>query len=147
MRNVTEMLDNLKINLGEGDTLRTTFYEKVTASDVDRWFDVESDDRVRDALISGIVNEIEELTIETREQDAEENEAKQNGNEASASPTSLLQLCAMFRRIQESAFLCHLHDACNYLRGALQLFREAIRKSNPRPQRQLLITEMLTNSS
>ncbi len=57
--NVMEMLANIKINLGEGDTLSTTFAGKVTARDVDRWFDVESDGGVRDELISDIVDETE----------------------------------------------------------------------------------------
>ncbi len=33
--NLMEMLANLKINLGDGDTPGTTFDENVTASDVD----------------------------------------------------------------------------------------------------------------
>ncbi len=70
VRNAMKMVANLKINLGEGGTLRTTFDEKVTASDANRWLDVESDDGVRDALISDIVDDIEELTIETREKEA-----------------------------------------------------------------------------
>ncbi len=57
VRNVMEMLANPKINLGEGDTLRTNFDEKVTGSDVDWWFDFGRDDCVRDALISDITHD------------------------------------------------------------------------------------------
>ncbi len=81
VRNDMEMLANLEINLGRGDTLRTIFDEKVMATDVDRWLDVENHDGVRDKLISDILDKIEELTIETLEQEAEENEAEDKGNE------------------------------------------------------------------
>ncbi len=131
----------------KSDTLGSTFDEKVTASDVDRWFEVENDDGVRAASISYIVDEIEDLTIETREKEAEENEAEDEGSEVTASPPSLQQVYAMFRSIQESAFLCNLPDASNYLHITVQLFREAIRKLNPPTQRELLITEMLTKRS
>ncbi len=47
--------------------MRTTFGEKVMASDVD------SDGGVRNALISHMVDEVEELTIEACEQEAVEN--------------------------------------------------------------------------
>ncbi len=53
--------------------MRTTFGEKVMASDVDRCFDVDSDGGVRDALISYMVDEVEELTIEACEQEAVDN--------------------------------------------------------------------------
>ncbi len=81
VRNEMGMLTNLEINLGKGDTLRTIFDETVMVTDVDRWLDVENDDGVRTKLISDILDEIEELRIETREQEAEENEAEDKGNE------------------------------------------------------------------
>ncbi len=56
-----------------------------------------------DALISYIVDEIGELTIETREKEAEENKSENEGNEVTASPPSFQQLYAVFRLIQESA--------------------------------------------
>ncbi len=147
VRNVMEMLANLKINLGEGDTLRTLFDEKVTATDVNKQFDVEKDDGVRKSHISDILDEIKELKIETREQQAEQNEAEEEDNEVTASPIQLQQLYAKFFPTQESAFLCKLPVARNYLHRALQSFREAIRKSNSPAQRQLLVTEMLTKRS
>ncbi len=63
-------------------------------------------------------------------------------NEVTASPSSLAQLYAMFRPIQESA---NLPDASSDLQRALHVFREAIRRSNATAQRQMLITEMLPN--
>ncbi len=67
-------------------------------------FDVENDDDVRDAVVADIVDEMEKVTTETPAQEAEENEVEVN--EVTASPPSLAQLYAMFRPIQESAFLC-----------------------------------------
>ncbi len=137
MRNVMEMFANLKINLGEGDNLRSRFDEMVTASDVDRWFDVESDDGLGDALISDSVDEIEELTIETREQEAEENEGEGEGIEVTASTPSLQQFYAMFHPIQESA-------SCVTFLMRVVTFAEG---GNSPAQRQLLIAEKLTNRS
>ncbi len=48
-RNVMEMLANLRLNLGDDDSLRNSVDDKVKASDVEQWFDVENDDDVRDA--------------------------------------------------------------------------------------------------
>ncbi len=39
VRNVMEMLANLKLNIGEEDSLRTSVDEKVTASEVKQWFE------------------------------------------------------------------------------------------------------------
>ncbi len=44
VRNVMEMLANLRLNLGEDDSLRNSVDDKVTASDVEQWFDVENDE-------------------------------------------------------------------------------------------------------
>ncbi len=96
---------------------------------------------MRDAVVADIVDEMENITIETPAQEAEENEVE--ANEVTASPPSLVQLYAMFHPIQESAFLCNLPDAGSYLQRALHVFREAIRKSNATAQRQMLITDML----
>ncbi len=52
MRNVMEMLANLRLNLGEDDSLRNSVDDKVTTSDVEQWFDVEKDDDVRDAVVA-----------------------------------------------------------------------------------------------
>ncbi len=109
VRNVIEILANLRLNLGEGDSLRTSVDEKVTASDVGQWFNTENDDDVRDVVVVDIVNEMEKITIETPAQEAEENEVEVN--EVTASPSSLAQLYALFRPIQESASLCNLPDA------------------------------------
>ncbi len=38
-RNVMEMLANLRLNLGEDDSLRNSVDDKVKASDVERWFE------------------------------------------------------------------------------------------------------------
>ncbi len=51
-RNVMEMLPNLRLNLGEDDSLRNSVDDKVKASDVKQWFDVENDDDVRDAVVA-----------------------------------------------------------------------------------------------
>ncbi len=64
---------------------------------------------MRDAVVADIVDEMEKVTTETPGQEAEENEVEVN--EVTASPPSLAQLYAMFRPIQESAFLCNLPDA------------------------------------
>ncbi len=56
--------------------------------------------------------------------------------EVTVSPPSLAQLYAMFRPIQESAFLCNLPDTSSHPQRALHVFREAIRKSNATAQRQ-----------
>ncbi len=45
-----EMLANLRLNLGEDDSLRNSVDDKVKAIDVEEWFDVENDDDVRDAV-------------------------------------------------------------------------------------------------
>ncbi len=119
----------------------------MAASDVDRWFDIETDDGVRDALISDILDEIGEFTIEAREHEAEENGAQDECNEMTASPPSLQQFYAMFRPIGESASLCNRSDVNNCLRCALQLVKKASRKSYPPALRQLLITEMLMDLS
>ncbi len=60
---------------------------------------------MRDALIFDTVDEIDELTIETGVQEAEENEVENENNELTALPPSLQQLYAMFRPIEESGFL------------------------------------------
>ncbi len=65
VRNVMEMLANLRLNLGEDDSLRNSVDGKVTASDVEQWFDIENDDDVRDAVVADIVDEIEKITIKT----------------------------------------------------------------------------------
>ncbi len=39
--------------------------DKVTASDVEQWFDVENDDDVRDAVVADIVDGMEKITIKT----------------------------------------------------------------------------------
>ncbi len=39
-----EMLANSSLNLGEDDSLRTSVDDKVTASAVEQWFDVENDE-------------------------------------------------------------------------------------------------------
>ncbi len=96
---------------------------------------------MRDAVVADIVDEIEKITIKTPVQETEENEVEVN--DVTASPPSLAQLYAMFRPIQESAFLCNLPDASSHLQRALQVFREAIRKSHSTAQRQMLIREML----
>ncbi len=70
MRNVMEMLANLRLNLGEDDPLRTSVDEKVTASDVEQWFDVGNDDDVRDAVVADIVDEMDKVTTETTAQEA-----------------------------------------------------------------------------
>ncbi len=57
VRNVMEMLANLRLNVGEDDSLRNSVDDKVTASDVEQWFDVENDDDVRDAVVADIVDE------------------------------------------------------------------------------------------
>ncbi len=44
VRSVMEMLANLRLNLGEDDSLRNSVDEKVTASDVEQWFDFENDE-------------------------------------------------------------------------------------------------------
>ncbi len=78
VRNVMEMLANLRLNLGEDDSLRNSVDDKVTASDVEplfdveQWFDVENDDDVRDAVVADIVDEMEKITIKTPVQEAEE---------------------------------------------------------------------------
>ncbi len=76
---------------------------------------------MRDTLVADIVDLMGKVTTETPAQEDEE-------NEVTASPPSLAQLYAMFRSIQESAFLCNLSDASSNLQGALYVFREAIRK-------------------
>ncbi len=43
---------NLRLNLSEDDSLRNSVADKVTASDVEQWFDVENDDDVRDAVVA-----------------------------------------------------------------------------------------------
>ncbi len=91
-------------------------------------FDVENDDDVRDAVVADIVDEMEKVTTETPAQEVEESEVEVN--EVTSSPPSLAQLYAMFRPIQESAFLCNLPDASSHLQRALHVFREAIRESN-----------------
>ncbi len=96
---------------------------------------------MRDAVAADIVDEREKVTTETPAQEAEENEVEVN--EVTASPSSLAQLYAMLRPIQESAFLCHLPDASIHLQRFLHAFREAIRKSKATAQREMLITEML----
>ncbi len=83
---------------------------------------------------------MEKVTTETPAQEAEENEV--DVNEVTASPPSLAQLYAMFRPIQESAFLCKLPDASSHLQRAPHVLREAIRKPNATAQRQMLITEI-----
>ncbi len=67
---------------------------------------------MRDAVVADIVDEME-VTTETPPQEAEENEVEVN--EVAASPPSLAQLYAMFRPIQESAFLCDLPEASSHL--------------------------------
>ncbi len=106
--------------------------EKVTASDVEQWFDVENDDDVHDAVVADIFDEMEKITTEIPAQEAEENEVE--ANEVKATLASLAQLYAMFRPIQESAFLCNLPDASSHLQRALHVFRETIRKSNATAQ-------------
>ncbi len=96
---------------------------------------------MRDAVVADIVDEMENITIKTPVQEAEENE--EDVNEVTASPPSLAQLYAMFHPIQESAFSCNLPDAGSHLQRALHVSREAIRKSNATAQRQMLIAEML----
>ncbi len=96
---------------------------------------------MRDAVVADIVDEMD-VTTETPAQEVEENEVEVN--EVTASPPSLAELYAMFRQIQESAFLCILPDASSHLQRALHVFWEAIRKSNATAQRQMLITEMLS---
>ncbi len=142
VRNVMEMLASLKLNIGEEDSLRTSVDEKVTASDVEQRFDIENDGDVRNAIVSDIVSEMENLTTETPAQEADENQVEVN--EETKSPPSLAQLYAMFRPIQQSAFLCNLPDASSHLQRALNVFREAFCKSNATAQRQLLITEMFS---
>ncbi len=101
MRNSSmEMLANLRLDLGEDDSLRNSVDDKVTASDVEQWFDVENDDDVHDAVVADIVDEMENITIKTPAQEAEEN--------VTASPPSLAQLYAMFHPVQKSAFSCNL---------------------------------------
>ncbi len=46
------------------DSLRTSVDEKMTASDANRWFDVENDDDVRDAIVSDFANETEKFAAE-----------------------------------------------------------------------------------
>ncbi len=65
VRNVMEMLANLRLNLGEDDSLRNSVDDKVTASDVEQWFDVENDDDVRDAVVADFDDEMEKITIKT----------------------------------------------------------------------------------
>ncbi len=72
------------LNLGEDDSLRTL-------------------DDVRDAVVADIVDEMKHVTTETPAQEAKENEVEVN--EVRALPPSFAQLYAMFRPIQESAFL------------------------------------------
>ncbi len=141
VRNTMEMLANIKLSLAEDKSLRTSVDAKVTASDAEQCFDVENDDDVSDAVVAYIVDEMEKVTSETPAQEAEQNEVE--CNEVTASPPSLVQLYAMFRPIQESAFLCNLPNASSHLQRALQLFTEAIHKSNATAQQQMLITEML----
>ncbi len=126
VRNTMEMLANLKLSLAEDESLRTSVDTNVTASDVEQWFDVESDDDMSYAVFADIVDEMEKVTSETPAQEAEENEVE--CNEVTASPPSLVQLYAMFRPIQESAFLCHLPMPSSHLQRALQLLTEAIHK-------------------
>ncbi len=83
---------------------------------------------MRDAVVADIVDEMEKVRTETPAQEAEENEVEVN--KVTASPPSVAQLHAMFRPIQESAFLCNLRDASSHLQRAQHVFREAIRKSN-----------------
>ncbi len=70
MRNIMEMLANLKLHLGEDHSLRTSVDVKVTASDVEQWFDVGNDDDVRDAVVADIVDEMDKVTTETTAQEA-----------------------------------------------------------------------------
>ncbi len=82
VRNVMEMLANLKLNIGEEDSLRTSVDEKVTASDVEQWFDVENDGDVRDAIVSDIVSDDWNSCTRGRRESSEV-------NEETASPLSL----------------------------------------------------------
>ncbi len=101
--------------------------EKVTASDVEQWLDVENDDDVRDVIVADIVDEMEKVKTETPAQAVEENEVEVN--EVTASPPSLPQLYAMFRQFRIRLFVFNLPDAISHLQGALHVFKEAIRKS------------------
>ncbi len=74
---------------------------------------------MRDAVVADIVDEMEKVKTENLAQEAEENE--EEANEVTASPSSLAQLYAMFRPIQESAFLCKLPDASNHLQRGLDV--------------------------
>ncbi len=65
VRKVMEMLSNLKLNLRENDSLRASVDENVTDSDVEQWFDVEKNDEVREASISDIADDMEQLAIAT----------------------------------------------------------------------------------
>ncbi len=109
VRNAMEIFANLKLNIGEEDSPRTSVDEKVAASDVEQWFNVENDGNVRDAIVSDIFSEMEKLTTKTPAQEADENQVEVN--EETVSPPPLAHLYAMFRPIQESAFLCNLPDA------------------------------------
>ncbi len=61
---------------------------------------------MHNAVVADIVEEMEKVTTETPAQEAEENEVEVN--EVTASSPSLAQFYAMFRPIQELAFLCNL---------------------------------------
>ncbi len=102
--NVMEIRDNLKLNIGEEESLRTFVDEKVTASDVEQLFDVENDSDERDAIVSDIIREMEKLTTETPAQEAEENQVEVN--EEAASPPSLAQLYATLSWIVSSCNTC-----------------------------------------
>ncbi len=77
----------------------------------------------------------------------EDNECAGEINEVTAPPPPLAQLQAMFSPIQESAFLCNLPDASAHLQRALNIFREAVRRSIANATRQLLNTEMFPRRS
>ncbi len=62
---------NLKLKLLENDSLRASVAEKVTGSNLEQWFDVEKNDHVREASISRIADDMEQLVTATPARDIE----------------------------------------------------------------------------
>ncbi len=81
--------------------------------DVEQWFDVENNDDVREASISDIADDMEQLAIATPARDIEDNECEGEVDEVTAPPPSLAQLQAMFGPIQESSFYVTYRCECS----------------------------------
>ena len=122
---VVLMIAGLRNGLKEDDPLRAELMVETDEELVRRWFNVEDDVDIRNAMVADALEQMKRPTpkIEVKEEDSD----------VEMIPTtlpSLQMLYDAFRPAQHLAVKCNLPDATHCIKLAIQCVRDAITKSN-----------------